>query len=189
VASIGATQAYLDGELCGVRPDGVTSFSMIQLASDSGNAAALVFFLFDLLHLDGEDLCPRPLIERKARLAALLSDARSPLHYCDHQVGHGRAFHEKACAMALEGVVSKRADAPHTPERMVANLRANVPRFYPRVKRFRLFTSWHRCRAREASAPTEVSATAARAVPVGEGQRQNFPMRRQHVRYTAIARR
>src|SRR5260221_631158 len=77
----------------------ITSFSMIQAASDSGNAAALVFFLFDLLHLDGEDLCVRPLIERKARLAALLSDARSPLHYCDHQIGHGRAFHEKACAM------------------------------------------------------------------------------------------
>jgi bifunctional non-homologous end joining protein LigD len=76
---------------------------MIQAASDSGNAAALVFFLFDLLHLDGEDLCPRPLIERKARLAALLSDARSPLHYCDHQIGHGREFHEKACAMSLEG--------------------------------------------------------------------------------------
>ena len=69
VSSIGARQAYLDGELCGVRPDGVTSFSMIQAASASGNAAALVFFLFDLLHLDGEDLCPRPLIERKARLA------------------------------------------------------------------------------------------------------------------------
>jgi len=57
----------------------------------------------------------RPLIERKARLAALLSDARSPLHYCDHQIGHGRAFHEKACAMSLEGVVSKRADAAYTP--------------------------------------------------------------------------
>jgi hypothetical protein len=54
-----------------VGPDGVTSFSIIQLASDSGNAAALVFFLFDLLYLDGEDLCPRPLIERKARLAGL----------------------------------------------------------------------------------------------------------------------
>jgi ATP-dependent DNA ligase len=39
VASLGATQAYLDGELCGVRPDGVTSFSMIQSASDSGNAS------------------------------------------------------------------------------------------------------------------------------------------------------
>jgi hypothetical protein len=46
VSSIGARQAYLDGELCGVRPDGITSFSMIQAASDSGNAAALVFFLF-----------------------------------------------------------------------------------------------------------------------------------------------
>jgi hypothetical protein len=40
--------AYLDGELCGVRPDGTTSFSMIQAASDSGNADTLVFFLFDL---------------------------------------------------------------------------------------------------------------------------------------------
>jgi ATP-dependent DNA ligase len=48
VATIEAKQAYFDGELCGVRPDGTTSFSMIQLASDSGNAAALVFFLFDL---------------------------------------------------------------------------------------------------------------------------------------------
>src|SRR5215472_18837053 len=44
VASIGAKQAYLDGELCGVGPDGITSFSIVQLASDSGNAAALVFF-------------------------------------------------------------------------------------------------------------------------------------------------
>src|ERR1700752_2440754 len=115
VSSIGARQAYLDGELCGVGPDGITSFSMIQLASDSGNAAALVFFLFDLLYLDGEDRCARPLIERKARLAALLSGVSSPVHYSDHQAGHGRAFHEKACAMSLEGIVSKRADAAYTP--------------------------------------------------------------------------
>jgi DNA ligase D-like protein (predicted ligase) len=115
VASLDARQAYLDGELCGVGPDGITSFSMIQLASDSGNAAALVFFLFDLLYLDGKDLCPRPLIERKARLAALLSGVRSPLQYSDHQIGHGRAFHEKACAMSLEGIVSKLADAPYAP--------------------------------------------------------------------------
>ena len=42
MSSLGARQAYLDGELCGVGPDGITSFSMIQLASDSGNAGALV---------------------------------------------------------------------------------------------------------------------------------------------------
>jgi len=43
-ASFPARQAYLDGELCGVRPDGTTSFSLIQNASDTGNAEALVFF-------------------------------------------------------------------------------------------------------------------------------------------------
>ena len=59
VSSIGARQAYLDGELCGVFPDGVTSFSMIRAASDAGNAAGLVYFIFDLLHLDGEEPVPR----------------------------------------------------------------------------------------------------------------------------------
>jgi ATP-dependent DNA ligase len=92
VASLGARQAYLDGELCGVAPDGITSFAIIQAASDSDNAAALVFFLFDILYLDGEDSAPRPLIERKALLAGLLANVSSPLHYCDHQAGHGRLF-------------------------------------------------------------------------------------------------
>ena len=115
LSSLGARQAYLDGELCGVGPDGITSFSMIQLASDAGNAAGLVFFLFDLLYLDGDDLTPQPLIERKACLAPLLANVTSPLQYCDHQIGHGPDFHKQACAMALEGIVSKRADAPYTP--------------------------------------------------------------------------
>jgi bifunctional non-homologous end joining protein LigD len=88
---------------------------MIQLASDSGNAAALVFFLFDLLHLDGEDLAARPLLERKNRLAGLLPSTGSPLHYSDHQIGMGPAFYEKACALGVEGIVSKRIDAPYAP--------------------------------------------------------------------------
>jgi bifunctional non-homologous end joining protein LigD len=53
----------------------------VQVTSDSRNTAAIVFFLFDLLHLDGEDFRQRPLIERKDRLAALLENAPSPLHY------------------------------------------------------------------------------------------------------------
>jgi ATP-dependent DNA ligase len=44
VAALDARQAYLDGELCGVGTDGITSFNIVQLASASGNAAALVFF-------------------------------------------------------------------------------------------------------------------------------------------------
>jgi DNA ligase D-like protein (predicted ligase) len=111
----GARQVYLDGELCGVRPDGITSFSMIQMASDAGNAAGLVFFLFDLLYLDGEDLSARPLTERKARLAALQARASSSLQYSDHQIGLGPAFYQKACALSVEGIVSKRADAAYAP--------------------------------------------------------------------------
>jgi len=58
LSSLPAAQAYLDGELCGVRPDGTTSFSMIQAASDAGNDDALVYFFFDLLYLDGEAIGP-----------------------------------------------------------------------------------------------------------------------------------
>jgi bifunctional non-homologous end joining protein LigD len=115
VAALDARHAYLDGELCGVGADRITAFNIVQLASDRGNAAALVFFLFDLLHLDGEDLRPRPLIERKERLRTLLVDAEPSLHYSDHVVGQGPAFYDKACAMHVEGIVSKRNDAPYTP--------------------------------------------------------------------------
>jgi bifunctional non-homologous end joining protein LigD len=113
VASLPARQAYLDGELCGVRPDGTTSFSLIQNASDTGNVEALVFFLFDLLHLDGKAIAPMPLTERKERLHALLSGAGSPLHFSDHQIGSGRAFYDRACALKVDGIVSKRVDAPY----------------------------------------------------------------------------
>jgi DNA ligase D-like protein (predicted ligase) len=115
LTSVPARQAYLDGELCGVRPDGTTSFSLIQTASDAGNARALVFFLFDLLHLDGEATGTNPIEERKERLRALLSSVRSPLQYSDYQAGHGRDFYEHACALKLEGIISKRADAPYAP--------------------------------------------------------------------------
>jgi hypothetical protein len=47
VAALDPHQACLDGELCGVGLDGITSFNIVQLASDRSNAAALVFFLFD----------------------------------------------------------------------------------------------------------------------------------------------
>lgn len=115
LTSVPARQAYLDGELCGGRPDGTTSFSLIQTAADAGNAKALVFFLFDLLHLDGEATGARPHEVRKERLRALLSQALSPLQYSDYQAGRGRDFYEHACALKLEGIVSKRADAPYAP--------------------------------------------------------------------------
>jgi len=74
-----------------------------------------VFFLFDLLFLDGMDLMRVPLIERKAQLAEMLTGAPSSLQYSDHQQGRGPAFHKLACERGLEGIVSKRADAPYVP--------------------------------------------------------------------------
>ena len=108
-------QAYLDGELSGVREDGTTSFAIIQAASDTRNADNLIFFLFDLLFLDGVDLTGLPLTARKKRLGTLLNRVGAPLEYSDHHVGNGRAFHAEACKLGLEGIVSKRADAPYAP--------------------------------------------------------------------------
>jgi hypothetical protein len=99
VVSLGARQAYLDGELCCTFPNGVTSFSMIQAASDAGNASGLVYFIFDLLHRDGVDVGGLPLIERKAQLAQLLSDVAPPLHYSDYHRGGGPAFHQQISAL------------------------------------------------------------------------------------------
>jgi bifunctional non-homologous end joining protein LigD len=115
VSALPAEQAYFDGELCGMRRDGTTSFSIIQNASETGNAAGLVFFLFDLLHLDGEAIGPAPLRARKDRLLAVLAAAPAVLQFSDHQVGRGQEFFEKACALSLEGIVSKPADAPYVP--------------------------------------------------------------------------
>jgi bifunctional non-homologous end joining protein LigD len=65
--------------------------------------------------LDGEDFAARPLTLRKQRLATMLPADGSPLHYSDHIVGQGPAFYDKACAMRVEGIVSKRIDAPYAP--------------------------------------------------------------------------
>lgn len=116
IAGLPATTAYLDGELCGVLPDGRTAFNLIQNANDTGQGA-LVFFLFDLLFLDGVDLMALPLVDRKLRLKKLLTGAPNLLRYNDHQIGHGPAFHRLACEHGLEGIVSKRADGRYEPDR------------------------------------------------------------------------
>jgi ATP-dependent DNA ligase len=95
LADLPARNAYLEGELCGVLPDGRTSLNLIQNATDTGQGS-LVFFLFDLLHLDGESLTDLPLVERKNRLASLLNGAPNSLRYNDHQIGHGPEFHRLA---------------------------------------------------------------------------------------------
>jgi DNA ligase D-like protein (predicted ligase) len=116
IAGLPAQNAYLDGELCGVLPDGRTAFNLIQNATDTGQGS-LVFFVFDLLFLDGKNLMALPLVDRKARLAALLKGAPNSLRYNDHQIGHGPAFHRLACEHGVEGIVSKRINGRYEPDR------------------------------------------------------------------------
>jgi DNA ligase D-like protein (predicted ligase) len=116
ISGLPAQNAYLDGELCGVLPDGRTAFNLIQNATDTGQGS-LVFFLFDLLFLDGENLMGLPLVDRKARLASLLDGAPDCLHYDDQQIGQGPAFHRLACEHGVEGIVSKRIDGRYEPDR------------------------------------------------------------------------
>jgi bifunctional non-homologous end joining protein LigD len=116
IGGLPAKNAYLDGELCGVLSDGRTAFNLIQNAADTGEGS-LVFFLFDLLFLDGENLTALPLVGRKARLEALLVGAPQSLQYNDHQIGHGPAFHRLACERGLEGIVSKRVNGGYEPDR------------------------------------------------------------------------
>src|SRR5947209_3955427 len=116
IARLPAQNAYLDGELCGVLSDGRTAFNLIQNATDTGQGS-LVFFLFDLLFLDSENLMALPLTDRKARLASLLNGAPASLQYNDHQIGQGPAFHRLACERGLEGIVSKRTNGRYEPDR------------------------------------------------------------------------
>jgi bifunctional non-homologous end joining protein LigD len=84
-------------------------------AATEGEGARLVYFAFDLLHLDGEDLMLKPLLERKARLAEIMMGAPAGLQYSDHIVGRGAEFFAQACKLKAEGIVSKRVDAPYRP--------------------------------------------------------------------------
>ncbi|HTU58267.1 MAG TPA: non-homologous end-joining DNA ligase [Polyangiales bacterium] len=108
--------ALLDGELAVLLPNGLTSFQALQNRTALPPNSQLVLQAFDLLHLDGEDLDRRPLVERKALLERVLaSEVRvGVIRYTPHIVGDGPRVLAHACALGAEGIVSKRLDAPYT---------------------------------------------------------------------------
>jgi DNA ligase D-like protein (predicted ligase) len=115
ISVLAAQTAYIDGELCAVRSDGTTAFSEMQAATDEGRTTNLVYFVFDLLFLDGKKLAELPLLERKARLKALVKGAPRFIQYSDHHIGDGERFLQAACGAKVEAIVSKRVDAPYVP--------------------------------------------------------------------------
>jgi bifunctional non-homologous end joining protein LigD len=109
--------AILDGELVALSASGASSFRELQEALSRKQTTQLTYQLFDLPYLDGHDLADVPLIERKQVLAQLLQatgyDTSTTVRYSDHVQGQGPEFLEQACTLGLEGIVSKRADAPY----------------------------------------------------------------------------
>jgi len=114
-------QAILDGELVALTAGGASSFRELQEALSRKQTASLSYQVFDLMYLDGHDLSALPLVERKQALRQLLQaagfgpdgEAGGVLRYSDHMQGQGPEFFEQACTLGLEGIVSKRADAPY----------------------------------------------------------------------------
>ncbi len=124
---IGKGAALIDGEVVALDADGKPSFQTLQSALKEGGAP-LIFFAFDLLEQDGEDLTALPNVDRKAHLAALLGDADGAIRYADHVTGDGEKLFSALCGEGYEGVVSKRADAPYRGRRASAWVKAKCIR-------------------------------------------------------------
>jgi ATP-dependent DNA ligase len=76
LANLNVKTAYIDGELCGVDEAGLPTFAHTQAATDGERNVQLVYYAFDLLHLDGWDISGLQLVERKALLEPLLAKSR-----------------------------------------------------------------------------------------------------------------
>jgi bifunctional non-homologous end joining protein LigD len=124
-----ARPVVLDGEIVAIDAHGAPlGFQHLQSRINrerpepfSSNTA---FVAFDVLRDGGEDLCPRPLRERRARLEALLEKATGErFRLSDQAIGDGRALHARAVKLGHEGLVAKRRDSPYVPGKRSADWR------------------------------------------------------------------
>ncbi|MDO8360965.1 MAG: non-homologous end-joining DNA ligase, partial [Devosia sp.] len=109
-------EAILDGEIVVVDDAGVSHFADLQQALSDHAGERLTFFAFDLIYLDGYDLTKAKLTDRKALLQSLLGTVITPnsaIQFSDGFTGDGQVLYDHATEIGLEGIVSKRVDAPY----------------------------------------------------------------------------
>jgi len=112
----GLPDVLIDGEIVALDHNGAPNFSSLQAALSDGKTEDLIFFAFDLLFAEGLDYRRLPLGERKERLKKLLEARKrktSQIRYVEHFESGGDAVLQSACKLELEGVVSKKLDAPY----------------------------------------------------------------------------
>jgi len=113
LATLPADSLILDGEAVVADSRGVPDFGLLHADLAAGRKDRLLYYAFDLLYLDGFDLRAARLAERKRVLLELLTGASERILYAEHLEGDGTEIQERACAMGLEGIVSKQLDAPY----------------------------------------------------------------------------
>ena len=127
-AQLNASSAILDGEIVALDEEGRSNFSQMQqrtgFTSPTKRSARrpeipVLYYAFDLLYLDGQDLRKWPLEERKKKLAAIIRPD-GLLHYSDHVDAQGLALFDAAKQKGLEGIVAKRTSSAYE-ERRSAN--------------------------------------------------------------------
>ena len=93
------------------RDDGTPDFHALR---NRRRGREVVLFAFDLIGHGGDDLCGLPLIERKQRLKKLIGRSKQrAIQFNEHLTGDGPTVFDHVCRMGLEGIVSKRVDAPY----------------------------------------------------------------------------
>ncbi len=112
-AGAGLANGIIDGEVVALDHTGAPDFAALQAAISDAKTKDLVFFVFDQMFAGKEDLRRLPLLERKSRLQANVDDAPSNIRYVDHFITAGDAVLLSACRMDLEGIISKKLDAPY----------------------------------------------------------------------------
>lgn len=117
LAQLPVADAWVDGEVVALTGEGHSSFSLLKNALSDKRTGGLFFYLFDLLYLDGYDLTRCAQVDRKHLLQRVLAEPPPLLRYSQHFEGVPERVREQACAMHLEGVICKRADAPYRQER------------------------------------------------------------------------
>jgi bifunctional non-homologous end joining protein LigD len=99
--------ALIDGELVVENESGVAEFSLLQADLSETRVDRFAYYVFDCLYLDGWDLREAPLIRRKELLNELIGSGSGAIRYSSHFVEDGRLVLQRACALGLEGVISK----------------------------------------------------------------------------------
>lgn len=106
-------RAVLDGEITVLKPDGSSSFGALQNWRSEADGE-LIYYVFDLLWLDGRNMMDKPLSERRAHLATLIP-ADGPIRESHSFDTSAKDFLDAAKKMGLEGMIAKRSDSPYKP--------------------------------------------------------------------------